>query len=242
MDRLVYSVDTAHARRVASYDRSLRERSRVLRTGAGTDEWLGAIEKSIAEFGVAVAAARKDVVALLGEKLAESRGPFPGAVVEVEGTLETMLESTGTLDVEALFKRKLRETRISDTESNRTSFGPHRSDLRVYHLEKGLPAVQCSTGEQKALLIAIILADARISTAYQGGAPVLLLDEIAAHLDSGHLEALFAELRALSIQTWLTATDASVFSSIAGEAQTLQIVDGEIRSIRSKSQLIQRTK
>lgn len=228
LDRLVYGFDTAHARRVTAYERALRERSRLLRSGEGTAEWLAALEETMAEYGVAVAAARREGVARLEQGLTQNPGAFPRAALGIDGLLETLLDGLPALEVEAVFRAQLADSRPRDAETGGAAVGPHRSDLTVRHLENGLPAQQCSTGEQKALLIAIVLADARVKGVRAGAAPVLLLDEVVAHLDEERREALLEEILGLGAQTWLTGTDRTLFAALEGAAQFFEVVKGRV--------------
>ena len=228
LDRLVYGFDTAHARRVTAYERALRERSRLLRSGEGTSDWLAALEETMAEYGVAVAAARREGVARLEQGLTQNPGVFPRAALGIDGLLETLLDGMPALEVEAVFRAQLAESRSRDAETGGAAIGPHRSDLTVRHLETGLPAQQCSTGEQKALLIAIVLADARVKGVRAGAAPVLLLDEVVAHLDEERREALLEEILGLGAQTWLTGTDRTLFAALEGAAQFFEVAKGRV--------------
>jgi len=230
LDRLVYGFDTAHARRVSAYERALRERSRLLRSGEGAAKGLGALEETMAEYGVAVAAARREGVARLVQGLTQApgAGAFPRAALGIDGFLETQLDDLPAVEVEAVFREKLAASRPRDAETGGAAIGPHRSDLTVRHLENGLPAQQCSTGEQKALLIAIVLADARVKGVRAGAAPVLLLDEVVAHLDEERRGALFEEILGLGAQAWLTGTDRTMFAALEGEAQFYEVAKGRV--------------
>ena len=228
LDRLVLGFDADHGRRAARYERALRERARLLREGPADDAWLTALEARLAEDGVALAAARLDVIARLRGALEAGVGPFPRATLAVVGEVEGWLRDGPALEAEARLRERLAASRRQDGESGKTAVGPHRSDLAVRHVEKGLPAALCSTGEQKALLIAIVLADARLQTAHAGSAPVLLLDEVTAHLDGARRAALFEEILALGAQAWLTGADRAPFGGLAGAAQFLAIDDGRI--------------
>jgi DNA replication and repair protein RecF len=225
-DRLVYAFDSLHARRLAAYDRALRERTRLLRSGVTGEAWLAALEQTIVEHGVAIAAARRDALSRLERGLAQSRGPFPGAALALSGSVEGWLAAMAAVDAEAAWRARLRDDRLRDREAGGAAVGPHRSDLLVFHLGHGLPAAQCSTGEQKALLVAVVLAHARQAAHHVGGAPTLLLDEVAAHLDAERRAALFQELRSLSGQIWLTGTDADVFSDLTAEAEFIAVREG----------------
>lgn len=224
MDRLVFAFDSAHAARVSGYERAMRERARLVEQGGADPAWLSALEAQMAERGVAVAAARRDALARLGRALAESPGPFPRAEAAVEGAVEGWLAEAPAVEVEARFAAALKEARRADAPCP----GPHRSDLAVRHAAKGVPAALCSTGEQKALLIAILLANARLERARRGLPPILLLDEAAAHLDAERREALFEELLTIGAQAWLTGQERAPFAPLRGRAQFLALRDGRV--------------
>lgn len=228
LDRLVLAFDAAHGRRVAGYERALRERSHLLRTGRADPTWLKLLEERIAGEGVAVAAARRHAVARLGAALARQHGPFPSAVLEARGLLEGWLDEMAAVDAEGRFQERLRQERSRMPADGAGTDGPHRSDLAVFHARKGVPAGQCSTGEQKALLIAIQLATARLETDRRGKPPILLFDEVAAHLDGARREALFDALDALGAQVWMTGTDAALFAPLDGRAAFGTVADGEV--------------
>lgn len=228
LDRLVYGFDPAHAGRVAAYEQALRERARLLRDGNGDDAWLSALEETMVERGVAVIAARQDMVARLTRALADSAGPFPGVALAVAGTLEEWLAGAPAVEAEDRFRAALRKGRASDAESGVAAVGPHRSDLEARHLAKDMPAELCSTGEQKAMLIAIVLAEARLQSAERGVAPLLLLDEVSAHLDGERREALFDELCGLAGQAWVSGTDATLFEPFGGRAQYVAVADASV--------------
>lgn len=234
LDRLVFGVDAAHAGRVGAYEHALRERSKLLRGGAEgkpvDTAWLTALEDTLAERGVAVAAARLEATARLAETCAQSRGPFPGAALAIDGEVEDWLRSGPALAAEDRLRDRLAKGRARDGETGGASVGPHRSDVLVTHIPKGQPAALCSTGEQKALLIALVLANAASSAAERGRTPVLLLDEVAAHLDEDRRGALFDTLEDLGAQAWMTGTDRSLFSALEGRAQFFGVDDGAIRN------------
>lgn len=228
LDRLVYGFDPAHAGRVAAYEQALRERTRLLRDGSRDDAWLSALEEVMVERGTAITAARQDMVGRLSRALADSGGPFPGVRVAVTGTLEDWLGEMPALRAEDRFRAALREGRGDDADSGTADVGPHRSDLAARHLAKDMPAELCSTGEQKAMLIAIVLAEARLQGAERGVAPLLLLDEVAAHLDRERREALFDEVCGLAGQAWMSGTDAALFAALGGRAQRIAVVDATV--------------
>ncbi len=229
LDRLVFGIDPKHAGRISAYDHALRERARLLQRGTGDRAWLDTLERTLAERGVAIAAARREMTARLAGLCEAPLGPFPGARLALTGTVENWLDDGPALAAEDKLQHGLHESRSRDAVTGGAAIGPHRSDFIMHHLGNGMPADQCSTGEQKALLIAIVLANARLEAAERDRAPLLLLDEVAAHLDVERREALFAELLNLGAQAWLTGTDSAIFESLAGTAQFLAVSGGVIR-------------
>ncbi len=223
LDRLVYGFDPAHAGRVAAYEQALRERARLLRLGGAEAAWLAALEDTMARHGVAIAAARRDLVGRLAQACDVGSGPFPVAGLALDGEAESALEGQAALAVEDGLRARLAEARSRDAAAGGAAAGPHRSDLAVSHLERGLPAALCSTGEQKALLISIVLAHARLLALHRDAPPLLLLDEIAAHLDEARRRALFDEILGLGVQAWLTGTDAAVFADFGERARFFQV-------------------
>lgn len=225
LDRMVYGLDPAHAGRVNSYEHALRERARLLRADAGADPaWLSALERRMAEQGVAIAAARRDLVAGLAAAGREAEPEhFPRAGLALSGDVEGWLDEGSALAAEDRLRDALARSRQRDSEAGGAAHGPHRSDLLAHHLGKGLPAELCSTGEQKALLVSLVLAHARLLAAERGFAPLVLLDEVAAHLDGERRAALFEALTALGAQAWLTGTDAGLFNGLRGRAQFLEV-------------------
>ncbi len=228
LDRLVYGFDPAHAARVGGYEQAMRERARLLRDGPADPAWLDALESRMAEHGVAVAAARREVTARLDAVCRQSRGPFPGALLALTGEVERRLEELPALAAEEELKRRLAAGRRLDAESGTTLVGPHRGDLAVRHSGTGMAAAECSTGEQKALLVAVLLAQARLQASLRGAAPVMLLDEVTAHLDAGRRAALFAEIVGLGVQAWLTGTEPALFAELERQGQFFGVADGTI--------------
>jgi DNA replication and repair protein RecF len=226
LDRLVLGLDPAHAGRVAAYEQAMRERSRLLRDGPNDRSWLAALEEVMAQKGVAVAAARRDAVERLDRACSEAKGPFPQARLRLDGAVEGWLDQMPALAAEDRLKQELAATRSADVLSGGAGTGPHRSDLAVTHAGKGVAAENASTGEQKALLISIVLAHARLQREVRGEAPILLLDEVAAHLDALRRDALFEALLALDGQVWMTGTDAAVFAPLRAEARFLSVAEG----------------
>jgi DNA replication and repair protein RecF len=228
LDRLVHGFDGEHAARLTAYEQAMRERARLLRDGPMDPSWLGALEETMAATGVAIAAARREVAARLDQACAEAVGPFPAARLALAGEIETLLESLPALAAEERFRGRLAELRGLDRESGTTALGPHRSDLGVRHAATGMPAAEGSTGEQKALLIAIVLAHGRLQVALRGRTPIMLLDEVVAHLDPARRRALFGELGRLGAQAWLTGTDAELFEGLRGAAQFFAVADASL--------------
>lgn len=223
LDRLVFGLDPEHARRVSAYESALQERARLLRRGVVDAGWLAALEETMAAQAVAVAAARVDLAERLSVEAA-GHGAFPGAALAVVGTVEGWLaENRTALATECRLREALEQARAADAETGGASVGPHRSDLAVAHARSGRPAKLCSTGEQKVLLIAIVLAGARLQRAERGMAPLLLLDEVAAHLDARHRGALFVEVAELGAQAWYAGTDRNVFAPLSDSAQFVSV-------------------
>jgi DNA replication and repair protein RecF len=228
LDRLVYGFDPEHAARVGAYEQAMRERARLLRERLADSAWLGALEERMAGHGIAIAAARRDVTARLDQVCRTPRAPFPGARLAQTGEVAEWLETLPALAAEERLREQLQAARGIDGESGATTVGPHRGDFVVRHAATGMAAAECSTGEQKALLLAVLLAQARLQTELRGVAPVMLLDEVTAHLDAPRRAALFAEIAALAVQAWLTGTDAALFAPLGGAAQFFGVADGEI--------------
>ena len=230
VDRLVLAIDPGDGQRALDYEKAMRGRNRLLTEGSRDIGWFEAIETQMAETGVAIAAARAELVRLLAAMIGRlpDSGPFPQADIGLSGDLETEVANAPAVDVEERFRRALADGRDRDRAAGRTLEGPHRSDLLVRHRPKAMPAELCSTGEQKALLVGIVLSHARLTGEMSGMTPILLLDEIAAHLDGGRRAALFSILEELGCQAFMTGTDAALFSSLKGRAQFLTVDHGAV--------------
>ena len=233
LDRLVFGFDPAHAGRLKSFERSLRDRSRLLQNtlkqGKAADPaWLNVLEKTIVEKGVAITAARIALINRLNPACAMGVGPFPSASLELDGVLDSWLRTMPAVEVEDRYRSVLLTSRDVDQGGRATTIGPHHSDLMVMHIRKNAPASQCSTGEQKALLISIVLANARLQSLEKGAVPILLLDEIAAHLDEERRGALYSEILALGAQAWMTGTDPSLFAPLLGKAQYFSVANAKL--------------
>ena len=232
LDRLIYGLDGGHAARLSDYERAMRERSRLLRDGGTPDDaWLAALERNMAQLGVAVAAARRGYVDRLNAACAVGVGPFPAAGLSLHSDVGDRLETAPALDVEENCRIRLAECRRIDAEAGRATAGVHRDDLACRHLATGSPAGRCSTGEQKALLISIVLANARLQALERGAAPLLLLDEVTAHLDGPRREALFDEISALGSQAWMTGTEDELFEPLGTRAQRFRVADATVTPV-----------
>lgn len=227
-DRLTFVLDPAHGTRVNRYDAAMRARAHLLREGPCDEAWISALEADMAREGIAIAAARLSWAEHLSSMLQQDPAPFPRLELRIDGMAEALLGASAALDAEDTLRGALKEYRVADAESGMTKFGPHRSDLAVYHVEKNCLASKCSTGEQKALLISLALAQARLVADLQDMAPLLLLDDATAHLDETRRAALCRTLLDLGLQAWLSGTDESFFEDFGGRAQTIHIKDGRI--------------
>lgn len=233
LDRMAMTHNPAIARAASCYETALRQRQRLLDDKSRDDSWLSALELQMAENGVAIAAARRDMAsALAAAAVEDARAAFPAADLALEGELEAALAYQRAADVEEEFMARLASNRRRDAEAGRALLGPHRSDLLVTHRAKGRAARLCSTGEQKALLIGLILANARALRLKGDGAPlILLLDEVAAHLDAERRAALFAILGDLDFQCFMTGADRELFRAWGPRAQAFAVSDGAVREI-----------
>jgi len=231
LDRLVLAVDAKHSSRVAALERSLRSRNRLLEDARSDPHWLDAVEHETAEVAVAVAAARAETVNRLAGALAAARDTAPGfprAEIALDGWMEKLLPDYSATEIEDRYRVLLKENRARDAAAGRTLDGPHLSDLAVVHAGKGVPASNASTGEQKALLIRLVLAHAGLINEMTGFSPLLLLDEIVAHLDPARRAALYEALAGLGAQVWMTGADPAAFGDIADRAQVFVVRPGTV--------------
>ncbi|HZM06942.1 MAG TPA: DNA replication/repair protein RecF [Methylocella sp.] len=230
LDRLVLSIDADHAARVNALERALRGRNRLLEEGLSADHgWLDAIEEETAQLAIAIAAGRIETVSRLRTLITETREKeslFPWAELAVHGDVETLVQERPALEAEDIYRGILRGNRVRDAAAKRTLIGPQASDFYVWHGPKQAPAAQTSTGEQKALLTGLVLAHARLVSAMSGLAPLILLDEIAAHFDPVRRDALFEVLETLDGQIWLSGADRAMFAAIEKRALSLKVVPG----------------
>ena len=231
LDRLVLAVDAQHSSRVAALERSLRSRNRLLEDSPGDSHWLDAVEHETAEVAVAVAAARAETAKRLSAALEASRDnalEFPQAQIALQGWMEQLLPDHSAVEIEDRYRALLKENRARDTAAGRTLDGPHLSDLVVTHAGKNIPAADASTGEQKALLIRLVLAHAGLIKQMTGFAPLLLLDEVIAHLDPSRRAALYDALSLLGAQVWMTGADPAAFGDVVGRAQVFLVRSGVV--------------
>ncbi len=229
LDRQVLSIDPGHGRRVLDYERAMRSRNRLLAEGRMDPVWLDGIETQMAELGIAIALARRELVAMLAKLIDEgqSDNPFPQAELALQDFTAEISGDTA-IEKEENYSGYLSDMRGRDAAAGRTLTGPHRSDLLLRHRAKDMDAARCSTGEQKALLVGLVLAHARLTGDINGHTPIMLLDEIAAHLDAVRRAALFDLVDNLGGQAFMTGTDAQMFSALGERAQFFNVKAGEV--------------
>lgn len=230
LDRLILGIEHGHAAHAGAYEHAMRERNRVLKEQGGDPGWLSALEGTMAKHGIAMAAARRRGVALLDRTCAARQGAFPAARLSLSGEVESWLDHMDEAEAEARLIQALAQSRARDSGTGTTGVGPHRSDLDVRHADKNQSASECSTGEQKAVLISMVLSQARVMLTEKGLAPLMLLDEVVAHLDRTRRLALFDELVDLDAQSWMTGTDQALFDGFQARAQFFQVADAMILS------------
>jgi DNA replication and repair protein RecF len=229
IDRLALAVDAEHGSRVNALERSLRSRNRLLEDQRPDPHWLAAVEHETAELAVAVAGQRVETVRRLDAVLASRKGSaFPPAEIALDGWMEQLIPEHPAIEIEERYRAVLRDNRASDAAAGRTSDGPHLTDLRVIYAHKGIAAADASTGEQKALLIGLVLAHARLIAEMTGFAPILLLDEVVAHLDPGRRAALQGELSQLGAQVWMTGADPALFVEVKDDATVVEVAAGRL--------------
>jgi DNA replication and repair protein RecF len=231
LDRLALAVDAEHSGRVAALERSLRSRNRLLEEPRPDPHWLDAVEHETAEVAVAVAAQRAETVGRLQQALKARDDPasvFPSGEIVLKGWIEELVRQRPAIEAEDRYRAVLKENRARDAAAGRTLDGPHLTDFSVTYAAKGIAAADASTGEQKALLIGLILAHAQLIAEMSGFAPLLLLDEVVAHLDPARRAALYGELEALGAQVWMTGADPAAFAEIAPRAQVFEVAPGRV--------------
>lgn len=231
LDRLVYAFDVEHAKRTANFEHMYKEWYQLLKSGHNDDNWLLSLEEGMSALGVAIAAARREQIAKLNTFIEhEPDDVFPNVRLELEGTIEKLLNKLPALEVEDFYREMLKKQRRNILYNDNID-GINRTDFKVYYRKKGMPAELCSTGEQKSLLISIILAQTKCQTLDKGFAPVLLLDEVVAHLDDIKREALLEKIRDLGLQAWITSTDPALFSSLKNDAMFLEVKNNQVKKL-----------
>jgi DNA replication and repair protein RecF len=234
-DRLALAVDADHASRVNALERALRSRNRLLMEPRPDPHWLDAVEHETAELAVAVAGLRAETAHRLDRVLANRHGSdFPPVEIALDGWMEKLLPTHPAVEIEERYRAVLQENRARDAAAGRTLDGPHLTDLVVVYPQKGIAAAEASTGEQKALLIGLVLAQARLITEMTASAPVLLLDEVLAHLDPTRRAALHGELTQLGAQVWMTGADPALFAEIKDDAAVIEVRSGRLEKINKK--------
>jgi DNA replication and repair protein RecF len=229
LDRLALAVDADHASRVNALDRALRSRNRLLAEPRTDPHWLDAVEHETAELAVAVASLRAEAVRRLDHVLDSRRdSDFPPGEISLDGWMERLVPAHPAIEIEERYRAVLRENRSRDAAAGRTLDGPHLTDLSVVYMRKNIAASDASTGEQKALLIGFVLAHAGLITEMTASTPVLLLDEVFAHLDPGRRAALHSELGLLGAQVWMTGADAALFAEIKDHAAMIEVRSGHL--------------
>ena len=227
LDRMVLSFDPDHAEATLTYEKAMRERNRLLKDEVRDPAWYGALEAQMAGAGHRIDRARRAAMVRVAAAQENAETAFPAAELDLQQSEGEMPETEDGL------REALAESRFRDMAAGRALVGPHRTDLHGVYAAKGVAAKDCSTGEQKALLISLILANARALAEDTGAPPILLLDEVAAHLDAGRRAALFEEIVALGAQAWMTGTGPELFAELGDQAQAL-----EVRETGSVSEVI----
>lgn len=233
-DRLVLTLDPQHAARVRDFEKSMRARNQLLETGIEDSKhqtWLEGIESQMSQSAIAILFARRELLDLMQKKINQTKtpSPFPQANLKVEGELETKMQKLSAIELEDEYKKSLQQNRRRDRAAGRTLDGPHQSNFAVFHCNKNMPAHLCSTGEQKALLVGLLLSHIELVCDTTSVIPILLLDEIAAHLDEKRRSELFLRIEKLGCQCFFSGTDDSLFSFFGNKAQHLVIADGKVK-------------
>ncbi len=241
LDRLILCFDPAHAKLSSRFERAMQQRNKLLADGVREASRFHGLEVVMAETGTAIAAARNEAITALKIVIEERRARdpnslFPWSQIALQGALENDLEHRTAIETEDGYLHTLERARERDRAAGRTLDGPHRSDLIVGHGPKTMPAKLCSTGEQKALLMGLVLAHAEMIAARQDGlSPILLLDEVTAHLDEARRAALFAEILRIGSQAWMSGTDLQAFAALIGHATFLRVDDGVVHPFPTKN-------
>lgn len=228
LDRLVYAFDLEHAKRTANFEHLYRQWFQILKTGHADEHWLQSVETDMASLGVAIAAARRELIARLNTFIEhEPDDIFPDVRLELDGTIEKMLDTLPAVRVEQFYIELLAKQRHNVLYNDYVD-GVNRTDFKVYFKKKNMPAELCSTGEQKALLVSIILAQTKCQILDKGFAPILLLDEVTTHLDDKKRDALLLKIASLHLQAWITSTESQNFAAIQNISQFLEVRDNKV--------------
>lgn len=228
LDRLVYAFDLEHAKRTANFEHLYRQWFQILKTGHADEHWLQSVETDMASLGVAIAAARRELIARLNTFIEhEPDDIFPDVRLELDGTIEKMLDTLPAVRVEQFYIELLAKQRRNVLYNDYVD-GVNRTDFKVYFKKKNMPAELCSTGEQKALLVSIILAQTKCQILDKGFAPILLLDEVTTHLDDKKRDALLLKIASLHLQAWITSTESQNFTAIQNISQFLEVRDNKV--------------
>ncbi|MEL6920871.1 MAG: DNA replication/repair protein RecF [Pseudomonadota bacterium] len=235
LDRMVLAIDPGHGQRANAFERALRQRNRLIddtRSGLHDNPWLDSIEAQLVSLGVAMHLARAELVALLSAIIEqEAEGEFPSAVLTLAGEMEALADACKSGEAAALegaYAERLKAMRPKDQAARRTLIGPHRSDLMVRHRQKDMEASLCSTGEQKALLVGLVLSHCALTSSVSGHAPIMLFDEIAAHLDADRRAALFDKIDTIGGQAFMTGTDRNLFDALGDRGQRFRVDAGSV--------------
>lgn len=223
LDRMIYSFDPEHASRVFSYEHAMRERAKLLQS-SGDIHWINILEQKMAENSVAIADARIQITELIADYIEKSTTSFTKPYITAQGYTEDSLNSgMAAIDVEEKIKCDLKDLRMKDKFSGRTNCGCHKADLVAHHFGKNTPAAQCSTGEQKAMLLSIIIAKSKAKSKWKNQVPIILLDEVVSHLDELKKNELLQELMNLKAQIWITGVDKKIFSFLDSNANFIEM-------------------
>ncbi len=232
LDRLVYAFDPEHAERVTAYEQAMRERNKLLYDRMADPYWLSVLEQQMAQHAIAITIARRDTLARICEAMEAATHPFARAEWRLIGAIESWLQQgMAALECEGQYAERLKALRAADAAAGRATEGAHRSRLEVIHRGKNMPAEQCSTGEQKSLLLSLLLNHASARASWASEPPILLLDEVVAHLDVEHRKELFDAMLEGGMQTWMTGTDAADFLGLEEVAAWVEVIDGEAKRI-----------
>ncbi len=230
-DRLIFNNVSSHIKELNIYEKALRERSKILKDRINNEKWLDLVEQTLVQSGVKISKNRVDCISFLNQKLSSVSDPFPVSKIFLEGTVESWLQSMTPSEAEIKFLEEVKKCRSIDSITGRSKLGPHRSDFKVLHIKKNMFAEKFSTGEQKALLISLIIGQSKLLIDKDGTPPILLLDDIIAHLDHFHLECLFSEFFDINSQLWITATDPEILKSMIGNFHLIKVADSELHIV-----------